>query len=54
MENLLRDFSKERDRGEERSEQQVSEDRWGDREWTTDIGMSQKRGEERKMERAEI
>ena len=50
----LRDFSKERDRGEERSEQQVSEDRWGDREWTTYIGMSQKRGEERKMETAEI
>ena len=28
---------------EPRFEQQVSEDRWGDREWTTYIGMSQKR-----------
>ena len=61
MENLDRDLFKEREgkRGkeqEQRFEQQVSEDRWGDREWTTYIGMSQKRErvEERKTERAEI
>ena len=60
-ENLHRDLFKEREgkRGkeqEQRFEQQVSEDRWGDREWTTYIGMSQKRErvEERKTERAEI
>ena len=54
-ENLHRDFSKEREgkRGkeqEQRSEQQVSEDRWGDRKWRTYIGMSRKRerGREKK------
>ncbi|WP_293716255.1 hypothetical protein, partial [Thiolapillus sp.] len=32
-----------RERGEESSEQQVSEDRWGDRERRTYIGISLKR-----------
>ena len=61
MENLHRDLSKETEgkRGkelEQRSEQQVSEDRWGDRKWRTYIGISRKRerGEERKRERAQI
>ena len=44
MENLHRDFSKQREgmRGkeqEQRSEQQVSEDRWGDRVQRTYIGI---------------
>ena len=43
-ENLLRDFSKEREgkkgkEQEQRSEQQVSEDRWGDREQRSNIGI---------------
>ena len=61
VENLHRDLFKEREgkRGkeqEQRSEQQVSEDRWGDRKWRTYIGISRKRerGEERKRERARI
>ena len=55
VENLHRDLFKEREgkRGkeqEQRSEQQVSEDRWGDRKWRTYIGMSRKRerGREKK------
>ncbi|WP_419585333.1 hypothetical protein [Thiolapillus sp.] len=54
-ENLHRDLFKEREgkRGkkqEQRSEQQVSEDRWADRKWRTYIGMSRKRerGREKK------
>ena len=48
VENLHRDLFKEREgkRGkeqEQRSEQQVSEDRWGDRERRTYIGISSKR-----------
>ncbi|WP_293726359.1 hypothetical protein, partial [Thiolapillus sp.] len=50
-----RDLFKEREgkRGkkqEQRSEQQVSEDRWADRKWRTYIGMSRKRerGREKK------
>ena len=61
VENLHRDLFKEREgkRGkeqEQRSEQQVSEDRWGDRKWRTYIGISRKRerGEKRKRERAQI
>ena len=55
-ENLHRDLFKEREgkRGkeqEQRSEQQVSEDRWGDRKWRTYIGMSRKRERERKREK---
>ena len=53
MENLHRDLSKERGRmtgkeQEQRSEYQVSEDRWGDREHRSYIGISRKRerGEE--------
>ena len=51
VENLHRDLFKEREgkRGkeqEQRSEQQVSEDRWGDRERRTYLGISRKRGEE--------
>ena len=59
-ENLHRDLLKEREgkRGkeqEQRSEQQVSEDRWADRKWRTYIGISKReRGEERKRERAQI
>ena len=55
MANLHRGFSKDREgkRGkeqEQRSEQQVSEDRWGDREQRNNIRISQERerGEERK------
>ena len=55
LENLHKDLFKEREgkRGkeqEQRSEQQVSEDRWGDRKWRTYIGMSRKRerGREKK------
>ena len=53
-ENLHRDLFKEREgkRGkeqEQRSEQQVSEDRWGDRKWRTYIGISKReRGREKK------
>ena len=54
-ENLHRGLFKEREgkRGkeqEQRSEQQVSEDRWGDRKWRAYIGMSRKRerGREKK------
>ena len=48
MENLYRDLSKKREgervkKQEQRSEQQVSEDRRGDRERRTYIGISSKR-----------
>ena len=48
LRSLHRDLFKEREgkigkEQEQRFEQQVSEDRWGDREWTTYTGMSQKR-----------
>ena len=50
VENLHRDLFKEREgkRGkeqEQRCEQQVSEDRWGDRKWRTYRGMSQRERE---------
>ena len=54
VENLHRDLFKEREgkRGkeqEQRCEQQVSEDRWGDRKWRTYIGISKReRGREKK------
>ena len=55
MENLHRDpfkarVGKRRTERDQRSEQQVSEDRWGDRKWRTYIGMSRKRerGREKK------
>ena len=56
---LHRDLLKEREgkreeEQEQRSEQQVSEDRRGDREWRPYTVISQKRREERKRARAEI
>ena len=42
---------KRRTEREQRSEQQVSEDRWGDRKWRTYIGMSRKRERERGREK---
>ena len=58
MENHHRDFSKGREgkrekEQEQRSEQQVSEDREGDSEHRTYIGISRKMGKE-KTARAEI
>ena len=61
VENLHRDLFKEREgkRGkeqEQRSEQQVSEDRWGDREWRTYIGIpsKQERGREEHSESRDL
>ena len=44
MKNLHRD----------RYQKDMSEDRWGDREQKSYIGISPKRGEERKRARAEV
>ena len=61
MENLHRDpfkarEGKRRTEREQRSEQQVSEDRWGDRKWRTYIGMSRKRerGREKKRKSTDL
>ena len=56
MENLHRDpfkarEGKRRTEREQRSEQQVSEDRLGDRKWRTYIGMSRKRERGREKKR---
>ena len=55
LENLQKDLLKERKgkrekEQEQRSELQVSEDRWGDREWTTYTELSQKRERGREEE----
>ncbi len=61
VENLHRDpfkarEGKRRTEREQRSEQQVSEDRWGDRKWRTYIGMSRKRerGREKKRKSTDL